>query len=144
VAGWEEVVDQLADLGVARPPAATRSELAWAAAASLSGATAGLPRLPGMPAPAGLPGTAGLAGLAARSDAAAFGTVAPDAAQAAHHWRELDAWGRALRAGAGRSGRLRLALSPRSLLARHQARHQARRRTRGRRRRRPGSGTIDA
>jgi transglutaminase-like putative cysteine protease len=116
VAGWDEVADQLADLGLARPAAATRLELARAAA----------------PAGAG----AGLARLAAQSDAAAFGAAPASGPEAAAYWRQVEAWGRGLRAGLTARRRLRLALSARSL----RAGRRAARECRGL----PGSGTIEA
>ncbi|MDR1118689.1 MAG: transglutaminase-like domain-containing protein [Bifidobacteriaceae bacterium] len=105
VAGWEEMVDQLRDMGLAPAPeelaAATRREAAVQAPAA---AVAQLTR------------------LAAESDAAAFGSLALGEPYAARYWEGVDQAERSLMAGLGRWARLRAHLSAASLRARRRAR----------------------
>ncbi|MDR1441441.1 MAG: DUF3488 and transglutaminase-like domain-containing protein [Bifidobacteriaceae bacterium] len=96
MAGWEEVVDQLRDLGLVRLPAAsvTRLELARAGPAR---AQASLVRLAGL------------------TDAAAFGGVAASGTDAARCWEEVKGVGEILKTGLSWWRRLWAALTPRSL-----------------------------
>lgn len=100
-AGWDELLDQARDLGVAVAPGTSRTHQA-ALLAELA------------PAGAAVPGQT-VRALAHTADAAVYGPAEPTPEDAAAYWRQIDAVRHALRSAHSRTRRLRALADVRTL-----------------------------
>jgi transglutaminase-like putative cysteine protease len=119
VGGWDELLDQAADLRRPLPPQATRRELAVALSGSFGRRPSRTP-VPGRRA-VGIGGP--VATLAARADAVVFGGQEPSAAEVEAYWAQVDSTMQAMRRAVPRRVRWGSRWSPVSLRRAARRRH---------------------